>query len=162
MRTMQSPGSHCSLETWSTTKAFVIDQLRREYVAEVERFAETLRPRFEAGEFYASRNSGAAGQTALGKLVIAHFGLAVATLNSDGRVWHMADDVTVHVILAVSDSTDETSGNWIHAAHHAAAAATWDVVAHARRRGWYAPTTDEIPHPAHVEPGCYCEMLRVR
>lgn len=128
----------------------MVDALRAAYQAEIERFAEQLRPRFEAGELHWIRDSAEseAAMYRLVELVREHFGLA----ESED---HSGDTPRAHLVLALSAWAEETDeGGWWHPASHAAEAAAWDVLTVARRRGWYVVPPDESPHPAHLWKGC--------
>lgn len=125
---------------WNEVKSKALDELRRAYQAEVERFAETLRPRFASGELRGFRDAdyedGDAGGSSpvyqLERLAGEHFGLK------------KGNDSTAHAILAVSRFTRATKdGGWTDAAHHATAAVAREVLAIAQREGWYRVARDE-------------------
>jgi hypothetical protein len=66
--------------------------MRAAYLTEIERFAETLRPRFEAGELYGYRGEDAGdgyadGMDATEAAVREHFGLNVSEETRGGWVW---------------------------------------------------------------------------
>jgi hypothetical protein len=140
--------------TWTETKAAAAVALRAAYLAEVERFAETLRSRFEAGELHGFRGEDdpGAGVRKLEAAIENHFGLAtkeVRDVPAPGWVTYEADAYTAHLVLAVSPSTecaDSSDGcSYNHEAQHAVEAITWDVLAIARSRRWYRATQDESP-----------------
>jgi hypothetical protein len=148
--------------------------LRTAYLAELERFAEELRPRFEAGELRAGRegdndwddppkNPKPTPQDKVDALVAKRFGLEVIEGDSlDG------DATAAWLILAASPHADPLEDEWQHPCYHAMVAAGWDLIALARERGWYTPTRDEHEDPTfgccdgcgdwitfHEEDGCH-------
>jgi hypothetical protein len=147
-------------ETWGDTKATwraaqeaLVERFRPLYLAEVERFAEELRPQFEAGELRGhcaedlEREDTEEGFRApfwrLEDLCAAHFGIEVDHV--DGyRVER--DPATAALILATSPSAEATydDGQGLPSSH-AKQAISWDVLVIARARGWYTPAEDEEP-----------------
>jgi len=129
--------------------ASLSSMVRVAYMAEVERLAIKLRPRFESGELRGFADVDEADLTSplfkLEKLCRAHFGIRVTeTKQRDGSILMDADDFTVHLVLAASPSQDETwDPGWNHPAHWAAAAAALDVLRFARANGWSRPVKGE-------------------
>lgn len=141
---------------WMQVKAGSLDALREAYAAELERFATTLRPRFEAGELRAAadEDGGCAWyENPQGKteaLASVHFGLEVETDTghpSSASVFD-GDSAMAYLILAASPhaASEEGAGSY-HPCYTATGAVAWDVIALARARGWYVPTADESPDP---------------
>lgn len=127
--------------SWRRAKEELLGRFRPLYLVELERFAETLRPRFEAGELYGYRDD-EAGREQLDGAIEAHFGLEVP----DG------DEATAHLILAVSPSASDEeladniqSSDWSHVACAAREAVLCDVLGVARARGWYTADAGEAP-----------------
>ncbi len=111
---------------------------RAAYLAEVERFAETLRPRFASGELRAERSPeddqeripGTTGwgdecfthdptpEEVIERLVEEHFGIAVTkTPDAHGGVVFDGDASAAHLILAVSPHSEATEDHvdfWVH------------------------------------------------
>lgn len=130
--------------TWIDTKALSV--LRAAYLAEVERFAEGLRPRFEAGElrknvpsdYPAAQTPGAIPDTPmerLERLCEERFGLNgrryyEARIPEVEAAAHLVLAVSPHVVVAVDD--DDGAMIWDQACH----AVALDVLASARSRGW--------------------------
>lgn len=143
---------------WNATKTRALDELRQAYEAEIERFAESLRVRFESGELHAERDGdphdGEIGPLhnrtcsspgcKLEELVTAHFGLGfeVIEVPKERCTMFTGDSATAYAILAVSHFAEEDSDAY-HIVQPAQVAATRDVLAIARGRRWYTPTTDE-------------------
>lgn len=145
------------MATISPQFSAAIEAIRAEYQREIESLAEHLRPRFEAGELHAWRESDhGEGEDRLHKLVTAHFGLEVTESVSGRYRVTSANDAVIHAILSASPTTDATSDNWTHPAYHALSAAAWDVINIARARGWYClpPGDDETPHAEHFPENC--------
>jgi len=125
--------------------------LRAAYLAEVGRFAETLRPRFESGELHSYRENddmaeSRAGQRyespdrEIGELFGNYFGIGVYGAEGDSEI--------ARVILALSPHADASGvGSDVDPRDHAREAAAWDVIVHARHAGWYEPTEDESLDP---------------
>ncbi|MFY3742457.1 hypothetical protein ACOQFB_00995 [Anaeromyxobacter sp. Red801] len=134
-----------AVEAMKAAEESVLAQFRPAYLAEVERFAEELRPRFEKGDLRASVvvAPGSAGeerakQAALDRLEGAcaeRFGVEVVRAGYEVE----GDDVLGRMICAVSPSApswDVDDGDWSHPCCAAQACACSDVVAVARRAGW--------------------------
>jgi hypothetical protein len=131
-------------------------------MAEVERLADALRPRFESGELRACNEEDyriydEPGRSAtqddienmpMGRceaLVAEHFGIAVTvTDDADGGRTYRGDAEATHLVLAFSPNaarTEELANN--HPGYHAQTAAALDLITAARARGMYVPTADE-------------------
>ncbi len=153
-------------EIWNETRAAVLEQLRAAYMAEVQRFAETLRPRFESGELrgYTDEDgerdererrtrftlSGKPRRGAwrpplelLEDLCEAHFGLEVNAAETDAAAQEVFQ--RAYLIRSVSPSDALLTEDVQPIAGQAVVAVTGDVLAIARARGWYKPTADEAP-----------------
>lgn len=142
------------------------DGFRAAYLAELARFAESLRPRFVAGALRAFRENdhrrkpGATGwgddayindspQWEVERLAAEHFGVTFArrTLRNGDEVID-GDSARARLILAVSPHADSTGeGDNVHPCDHARESVGWDVIAYARAQGWYTPTDDETQDP---------------
>ncbi len=153
--------------TWGEGLTPYLAVIREAYLGKIERFAETLRPRFESGELraFAERDDdgirGAEGwgpashrrdspHRVLEDLVRDHLGLRITeTDHGNGTRSCDGDEVAAHLVLAASPHgrTSEVCGGEAHPCHAAVDAATWDVIAHARARGWYVPSADECEDP---------------
>src|SRR5512138_3205272 len=153
-------------ETWSETTtawrrehAALVAKFRPKYLAELERFAETLQPRFEAGELRGitdddcDREMFGTGDRwrspiwKLADLCREHFGIERTYKVGEVRA-RERDPVTAELILACSPSAEEVQlhvDDTASASSVAADAITWDVIAIARARGWYTPTEGEEP-----------------
>lgn len=139
--------------SWQAAQEALVARLRPLYLAEVARFAETLRPDFEAGRLYGYRggdNGTSIESTPIGRLeelCAEHFGIQVDDEERDGNAYQVERDfMTARMILAVSPSADGASDPGAEAeSFNAQFAAAWDVLAVARARGWYKPTPDESP-----------------
>lgn len=137
--------------TWGALRAG-LPGLRAAYLAELERFAETLRPRFAAGELRAFRDCDDGIEDAppwmLERLCASHFGVEV-TRSEDGYGGedHEGDMAAAYLILAASPRAEALLDTQVHPGYHAAEAAAWDVIAHARACGWYSPAPDESEDP---------------
>lgn len=118
--------------------------LREAYMTEVGRLAESLRPRFETGDLYAARD---AGGTDTAWEDQPHAMIEEACAQYFGLEAPVGSDTMAHLVLAASPHTVATADGYQHARFHAQAAAAWDVIAHARARGWYVPTADEFEDP---------------
>lgn len=143
---------------WNETKMAAAASLRAAYLAEVERFAETLRPRFEAGELRGFRSGDGemefehSPRNMLERLCAAHFGMETTEHPGKRPGWTSidGDDQGAYLILAVSafaSAVEEAAQGtfYDHPAHHAVEAISWDVLAVATSRGWYQMTEDEEP-----------------
>ncbi len=152
-------GKHDTRSTWTDTSAEwrrahaeLVAGFRVAYLAELERFAETLRPRFEAGELYGYRDD-LTGEERITAAIVDHFGLVVTeTIEPGGGHVYTGDDAIAHLILEASPSAlDESLGDsiqsndWHHPALGAREAILFDVLGIARARGWYTPDEDEAP-----------------
>ncbi len=121
---------------WQTTCARALDELRQAYQAEVARFAETLRPRFESGELYGIPRAGSdEGYWRLGRLCRRRFAL------------HGPEAA---LVLAASPSlatTEELNSNAAPPSNVTREMAIYaiicDVLGIARTRGWYRPPAEE-------------------
>jgi hypothetical protein len=139
--------------SWTDAVGTHVESFRAAFLAELARFAETLRPQFEAGELRAYRDGDyekiEAPQRKLERLCEAHFGLEVTERRKkDGGAWIDGDTTRARLILAVSPRADATGeGSDVHPCDHAREAVAWDVIAVARERGWYTSTDDEDPDP---------------
>jgi len=170
-------------KTWAGSVTAHAAALKAAYLAELERFAETLRPRFESGELRAFRSPGDDynrekgredyPQEKLERLLATHFGLEETGDKGEG-----GDAAAAYAILAASPRAEVTADEgWNHPIYHAANAVGWDVIALARARGWYTPGRDEEEDPIiaelcpdcgdyswqHEENGCHggdCNCLR--
>ncbi len=138
-------------ETWSDTRAAwrasfeaLVARFRPAYLAELERFAETLRPLFASGALRGATDDDQDGLEALELLAAAHFGIQV---HEEKNRFLEDDETTAKMILAVSPSGDEAycDGQEI-ASFNAAYAVSWDVLAIARARAWYTPPSHECPN----------------
>ena len=154
---------------WAEAKG-MLEPFRAAYLAELERFALTLEPRFRSGELRATRSpeddqkripgttgwgaecftSGRSPQDEVGDLCAAHFRVEVTTTvdpEDEGRSWFEGDEATAHLILAVSPHGPFIDDGYDHVAYQARDAIAWDVIALARARGWYVPTETEFGDP---------------
>ncbi len=128
-----------------------IAALRTAYAAEVERLAEELRPRFEAGELRAvtggDLDDGEDGRTSpfwkLGEVCAERFGCTVTRAEEEVS----GDIEAARLVLLASPRAEALEGNWQHPGYHAKDAAAWDVIAVARARGMYVPGADEDVDP---------------
>lgn len=148
--------------------ASIGEAFRSAYLAELARFAESLRPRFESGELRAYRSPvddpkripGTTGwgdecftrsnspQYALDRMAGEHFGITMTTTRApDGSDWYDGDALRAHMILAVSPHAEATGEGANHPCDHACESIGWDLIAYARERGWYTPTEDEFDDP---------------
>ncbi len=147
-------------ETWNGTMAAVLEQLRAAYMAEVQRFAETLRPRFESGELrgYTDDDGVRDMRERPGKprpgawraplfrledLCEQHFGLDVDAPETDAAAQEVFR--RAYLIRSVSPSDALLTEDAQPIAGQATIAVAGDVLAIARARGWYEPTVDEDP-----------------
>lgn len=120
--------------SWRRAQEELAAKFRPLYLAELERFAETLRPRFESGELHGCTDDDINAGARLEALCMEHFGLRVV------------DPATADMILAVSPSAGQASDpNQEVSSFNASYACAWDVLAVARARGWYTPAADEEP-----------------
>ena len=131
------------------------DVLRDAYRAALERFAATLRPRFESGELRGYRD----GDDEDGRrspfwtveaLAAAHFGVELTCTPDPAGDCELlsGDEPAAHLILAVSPHAASTGEGAVHVCAHAMQAVAWDVVSYAREQGWYVPDQGEYPEPA--------------
>ncbi|WP_242344019.1 hypothetical protein [Anaeromyxobacter terrae] len=162
-------GKGTRTETWSDTRASwraaheaLIERFRPLYIAELERFAETLRPRFEAGELrgYIDELDDGAGRDVrlpmdrLEDLCAEYFGIAV------GRRWRDFDDedadrLTAQLILAASPAGAavlNSNNRGVTLPALATWAVTRDVFSVAIVRGWRVPdeARDEWTPEPHI------------
>lgn len=146
---------------WPNVQA-QIPALRAAYMAEVARLAETLRPRFEAGEIRANREVDFARFDEPGvrctredlenmpmgrveRIVAEHFGLVV-TVTDDADVYGSTfegDGAAAYLVLACSPNEERVGDSWGHPCYHAQTSAALDLITAARARGMYVPTADE-------------------
>jgi hypothetical protein len=129
----------------------MIEMLGPMYLAELESFAETLRPRFEAGELYGFRqdvgvSGDGEGEHRLERAIDAHFGLEVTRVTEDPKTW-TGDEHAARAILALSPAADLVPDldGYNHVAYAARECVLYDVLALARACRWYRPTKDEGP-----------------
>jgi len=134
-------------------------EFRRAYLAEVERFAEELRPRFGGGKLRGMTDEemedGQSGRTSpyfkLEALCAARFGCAV-TRDAAGQL--LGDVEASHLVLAFSPHAEIVGDNWEHPGYHATTAVTWDVLEVARERGMYVPLPTEEEDPLITGVSC--------
>jgi hypothetical protein len=131
-----------------------LEPLQRSIRAEVEAFAESVRPMFERGELYAARSpeddDTPFPETAHGRLealVTEHFGLKVTERELGDFIEYDGDAVAAYALLACSPRGEALRSTHYHPAYHALEAISWDVIAIARARGWYVPTASECGDP---------------
>lgn len=148
----------------STSGPAGLEALRGWYRREIEKLAEELRPRFEAGELRAYRDSdfddedGPAWrdsddqpkhliEAACGR----HFGLG-KFVEGEFTLGHPrffeGDEAAAYLVLALSPHAPFMDTAPIHPGLVARDAAAWDVIAVARARGYYVPAADEQKDPA--------------
>ncbi len=136
---------------WQATCARTLDELRRAYFAEVERFAETLRPRFESGElrgmtdeeFEAKGGYERSPLHRLEGLCGRHFGLE----SKDGKPAETYEAFqTAYLIRSVSTGEVATEDAQ-PVVGQAITAITHDVLALAKAGGWWRPRPGEMPTP---------------
>ncbi len=133
---------------WQATCARTLDELRRAYLAEVERFAETLRPRFESGELRGITDAEfeAGGDSPLFRLEALcgrHFGLE----SKDGELVETHETFqTAYLIRSVSPGEVATEDAQ-PVVGQAIIALTHHVLALAKARGWWHPQPGEMPTP---------------
>jgi hypothetical protein len=119
---------------------------RAAYLEVLEQLAASLRPGFEAGEFYAFRDAQGRGDDR-GRWRVEDACSRYFGLGTDGD-WEAAAGGTAHMLLVASPRADVTGeGGDVHPCDHAGEAVAWDVIAIARERGWYTPTADECEDP---------------
>jgi hypothetical protein len=124
--------------------------VRAAYMAEVERFAETLRPGFEAGALRAfTIEDGESGalppQFQLEELCSAHFCLSEM------------DDTVVALMLSLTPRAQAMAGWGDDNASRLTSAIAWDVIAVAREREWYVPSPTEHRDPLTLERCTRCD-----
>jgi hypothetical protein len=140
------------------------ESLRALYLAELARFAESLRPRFQAGELRAYREDDhGSPQWEVERLAAAHFGVKVTERTlANGDTLYLGDEVRARLILAASPRTGVTGEGETVVCNHAREAVGWDVIGYARERGWYTPTADETQDPLlehETCPACAAERF---
>lgn len=130
--------------SWNAGQKALVDRFRPLYLAEVARFAEALRPQFEAGELRGYREEidgvdlgRATPLERLEDMCAEHFGL---------RTDHAAEGLVISVSPSAAAATLSGAG-----VRNAVFACAWDVLAVARARGWYTPTRDECPAPSKTK-----------
>jgi hypothetical protein len=144
---------------WHAAQKALIERFRPAYFAELQRFAEELRPAFASGELrgfrdedekgYDARQAGEEEYTTpdqkIEDLCAERFGLEIE--NVRGR--RVGDEAMANLILAVSPTAAAghwaADGGWLHPAGRAACCAAWDLTAVARAMGLYEATPDECP-----------------
>ena len=148
-----------TISTWpnaASTLAFH----RAEYLAEVERFALALRPRFAAGElraFASGDDERFPGDRWLREhpmhvlegLCGEHFGCRATRV---AFAYYTGPVGPSLMLLAVSPHGEATEGDWCHVSQWAQEAAAWDVLTVARKRGFYtmAPGEERVPNGEEV------------
>jgi hypothetical protein len=142
-----------ALAEWPGAFNELAERFRPLYRREVARLAEELRPRFESGELRAFEDEdledGESGATSPMWRIEAEAGEHFRLVKRDGSGRCAAGEVyegaghIASLILVVSPSTFYVGDDWSHVAYRANAAAMWDVILHARERGWYTPSPDE-------------------
>lgn len=147
-----------ALEAWPDAVAemkaatdAIVARFRPAYLAEVRRFAEELRPRFESGELYGYRSEDEDGMDRLENLCAERFGVEVRQVPDDVR-YYVGDEETANMINAVSPSAPhwEPESEWNHPGYCAKACIAFDVIAVARALGFYEPTPDEGPSAEQI------------
>lgn len=130
-----------TLTGWASAKRMAA-ALVAAYLAEVERFTEELRPRFESGEVGAWDGNDTGPTDRLEELCAERFGLQVTKIG--WGEYEGGDLEQALLILFVSPSSDsvDRGANWAHECLAAAAAVATDVLASARRCGWVPPETE--------------------
>ncbi len=129
------------------------------YLAELERFAQTLEPRFRSGELHAYREgddrSGYRDPIfGIQDLCSEHFGLTVKLIRTVNGERLRGHHTRAAFVLDASPHTDVTGDGAFTACDHATEAAAWDLVAYAREAGWYVPTADEAQLPLIEHEDC--------
>jgi hypothetical protein len=128
-----------------------LESLSRVYRAEIERFAEELRPLFERGELRGDREEDADHyeRDVLDGVEEAKRYVSPRAVLEDLCAERFARSVpTAGVTLAASPSASdvvEREGFGVTIIGAAAMAAANDVLSIARERRWYTPTEDETP-----------------
>jgi hypothetical protein len=124
--------------------------IRAAYLAEIERLAEKLRPRFEAGELHAitddeleDDNGRKSAHWKVERACCVHFGLGVKETEEAGFARLRGDSIAGLLVLAGSPSAALTQDGWNHVNYWARTAAAWDVILLARARGWCRPLAGE-------------------
>jgi hypothetical protein len=148
--------------TWTGAAGFHGAALRAAYLAEIARFAETLRPRFEKGELraFADADDGEDHQTSphweVERVVAEHLGLEVERIphewRTEGPQAHRGDMTTAFLVLAASPHAESTADGYHHPCFHAQTAAGWDLIAYARARSWYTLAPGECADPNTERP----------
>jgi hypothetical protein len=143
---------------WHAAQARLVERFRPAYLAELERFAEELRPGFVSGELrgyrdvdeglgYDARQAGDEDyidpDARLEELCAEHFGLEVEQAGST----YVGDEAMANLILAMSPAAEhwQPGTGWYHPANRATLCVAWDVLAIARALGIYEATADESP-----------------
>jgi hypothetical protein len=142
-RTTPAPLGGLDGWSWADFRTGLLPGLRAAYLAEVERFTEDLRPRFEAGELgkHGHDEEYDARMAELEQLCRDRFGLEVTTRRDGKWVYYYGDREHACLILAASPAAaDDSADLWEHecdAAHYAVAQ---DVLRIAQDRGWCGRT----------------------
>ncbi len=125
----------------------VLARFRPAYFAEVQRFAEELKPQFAAGKLYDYRGDDGGddhhGRHRLEAICAERFGVEVH--RTTDAPYYEGDEVTAEMICAISPAHErwDPEEDWNHPGYCARACIADDVLAIARERGWYVPTEDE-------------------
>jgi hypothetical protein len=133
-----------ALDGWWVAYRAQVPALSAAYMLEVEQFAETLRPRFESGELRAF--TAADGELGVGS---PHFELE-ELCRAHFRASEI-DDVAVALMLQLTPRAQAMAGWGDTDRARLESAIAWDVIAVARRRGWYVPSPAEHPDPLTVK-----------
>lgn len=134
-------------KTWNETKAAVLEQLRAAYLAEVTRFAETLRPRFESGDLrgYTDEDSEHENERDDYKAPLFHLeDLCDEAFRLDVDRFGEEAYRNAYLIRSVSPGDAHTEDAQ-PIAGQAGIAVAFDVLAVAQARGWYIPAEGEDP-----------------
>lgn len=115
---------------------------RAAYLECLEELAESMRPGFQAGEYYSFRDRDPEGQRRAEDACGRHFGLGTQDEWEEG-----VGTGTARMILVASPHTEATGYGADYPCDHAREAVAWDVIVIARERGWYVPTEDECEEP---------------
>lgn len=130
-----------AVEAMKAQTEAVVAQFRPAYLSEVERLAEELRPRFEAGDLRSAlgdtdEDKEQEARDRIETLCVERFGLQV---KQHGYEEPEGDDALGKMVCAVSPSAplwEVDDGEWNHPCYAARACAGSDVLAIVRREGW--------------------------